>query len=134
MRYTLAIGAALLAGACAKSPESIAPAYVSHVSYQSWTCQQLQEEGARLQHALVIASEQQRNARTNDTVGVIFLGLPVSSLSGDNIAPQVANPQRPAQAVQTASNLRNCGFTVAMPATPPSKPVEQKSAATFSPH
>jgi hypothetical protein len=47
-------------------------------------------ESARLNQALARASTQQEQARGNDTVGVILLGLPVSSLSGDNIAPEIA--------------------------------------------
>jgi hypothetical protein len=100
--------AAQAAIGCAKRPESIAPAYVSHVSYQSWTCHQLGEESARISDALAVASEQQLNARTNDTVGVIFLGLPVSSLSGDNIAPQIARLKGEQEAVRKASNLKGC--------------------------
>ena len=94
---------------CAKKPESIAPAYVSHVIYQSWTCQQLGEEQQRLAAALATSSEQQQNARTNDTVGIIFLGLPVSSMSGDNIAPQIARLKGETEAVRTASITKNCG-------------------------
>jgi hypothetical protein len=97
---------------CAKSPESIAPAYVSTVNFQSWSCNQLAEEGRRLNQALAEASTQQRNARTNDTIGVIFLGLPVSSLSGDNIAPQIANLKGQMVAVQQAGSSKNCGFRV----------------------
>jgi hypothetical protein len=101
-----------LAGGCAKSPESIAPAYVSTVNFQSWSCNQVAEEGRRLSQALAEASTQQRNARTNDTIGVIFLGLPVSSLSGDNIAPQIANLKGQMVAVQQAGSSKNCGFRV----------------------
>ena len=100
---------ALTAVGCAKSPESIGPSYVSHVPYQSWKCQQLGEESARISNALAVASEQQSNARTNDTVGVIFLGLPVSSLSGDNIAPQIAHLKGEIEAVRKASTLKGCG-------------------------
>ena len=102
----------LAGGGCAKSPESIAPAYVSTVNFQSWSCNQLAEEGRRLSQALAEASTQQRNARTNDTIGVIFLGLPVSSLSGDNIAPQIANLKGQMVAVQQAGSSKNCGFRV----------------------
>jgi hypothetical protein len=98
----------LAGGGCAKSPESIAPAYVSTVNFQSWSCNQLAEEGRRLSQALAEA----RNARTNDTIGVIFLGLPVSSLSGDNIAPQIANLKGQMVAVQQAGSSKNCGFRV----------------------
>lgn len=85
---TAVIGAVL--SACAQSPDAIAPAYVSEVPYRSWACADLIEEVARVEGALVTASLQQEDARTNDTVGVIFLGLPVASLSGQNVAPQIA--------------------------------------------
>ncbi len=100
----------LIDAGCAKSPESIAPAYISTVNYQSWSCAQLAEEQGRLNQALAEASTQQRNARTNDTIGVIFIGLPVSSLSGDNIAPQIANLKGQIVAVQQAASLKNCGL------------------------
>jgi hypothetical protein len=111
----LLIGVAVALAGCAKSPESIAPAYVSSVNFQSWSCSQLAEEGRRLNQALAEASTQQRNARTNDTIGVIFIGVPVSSLSGDNIAPQIANLKGQIVAVQQAGNLRNCGLVAALP-------------------
>lgn len=103
------IAALAVLTACAKSPESIAPAYVSDIPYQSWTCQQLGEEQSRLSSALAIASKQQEDARTNDTVGVIFLGLPVSTLSGDNVAPEIARLKGTIAAVQTAATRNNCG-------------------------
>jgi hypothetical protein len=111
----LLIGAAVAIAGCAKSPESIAPAYVSTVNFQSWSCSQLAEEARRLNQALAEASTQQRNARTNDTIGVIFIGVPVSSLSGDNIAPQIANLKGQIVAVQQAGNLRNCGLVAELP-------------------
>src|SRR5262245_23271209 len=77
MRKSSAVLAAVLLAGCAKAPESIAPSYVSDVGYQSWTCEQLGGEQMRISQALATASTQQRKARTNDTVGVIFLGLPV---------------------------------------------------------
>jgi hypothetical protein len=111
----LLIGATAAIAGCAKSPESIAPAYVSAVNFQSWSCSQLAEEARRLNQALAEASTQQRNARTNDTIGVIFIGVPVSSLSGDNIAPQIANLKGQIVAVQQAGNLRNCGLVAELP-------------------
>jgi hypothetical protein len=101
---------ALAAVGCAKNPESIGPSYVSHVPYQSWNCQQLGEESARIGNALAVASEQQSNARSNDTVGVIFLGLPVSTLSGGNIAPQIARLKGEMGAVRKAVTLKGCGL------------------------
>lgn len=99
----------LLLGGCAKKPEAIAAAYVSHMQYQAYTCPQLAAEASRLDAALAQVSEAQRNARSGDVAGVILLGLPVSSMSGGNVADQVASVKGQQVAVQQAMNLRNCG-------------------------
>lgn len=98
-----------LVAACAPTPESIQPAYVSEVPYQSWTCQQLGEELGRLQNALSTASTQQNTARSNDIAGVIFLGLPVGSMSGQSIAPQIARYKGEQEAVNKAMIRNSCG-------------------------
>ena len=90
MRKTLVVVAATCATSCAPSPESIQAADVSEVPYRGWTCDQLGEESVRLNEALAIASVAQRSARTNDTVGILLMGLPVGSMSGRSIAPQIA--------------------------------------------
>jgi hypothetical protein len=122
---------ALSLAACAKSPESIAPAYVSEVGYHGYTCQQLGEEGTRLSAALATASAQQEKARTNDTVGVILIGLPVSSLSGDNIAPEIARLKGEQEAVRKATMFKQCGSAptaaISAPALKP-VPVQQPAA------
>ena len=60
------------------TPENITPSYVSPLTYKDYDCDQLGAESVRVADALTSASEQQRTARSNDTIGVIFLGLPVS--------------------------------------------------------
>ena len=101
-------GTIIVLSGCAKSPESISPSYISDVPYQSWSCAQLGQEELRLNEALSVASAQQKKARTNDTVGVILIGLPVSSLSGDNIAPEIARLKGQLEAINRAGNMKNC--------------------------
>jgi hypothetical protein len=111
------------AGACAPTPESIAPAYVSEVPYRSYTCEQLGEEQARLNQALATASAQQSNARSNDTVGIILIGLPVGSMSGQSIAPQIALYKGQLEAVHRASIRNSCPeLTRIQPALPTVSP------------
>jgi len=98
----------LTLGACAQSPEAIQPAYVSSVLYQSWTCLQLGEEQQHLASAFATASAQQNQARTNDTVGVLLIGLPVSSMSGENIASQIAHLKGEQEAVRQAMTHNSC--------------------------
>lgn len=94
--------------ACAPTPESIQPSYVSEVPYQSWTCTQLSEETGRLNAALATASTQQNSARSNDVAGVILLGLPVGSMSGQSIAPQIARYKGEQEAVHRAMIRNSC--------------------------
>lgn len=110
MRKCLLIGLAPLGllSACATAPENIAPAYVSNMQYQNWTCEQMVEELSRLGSALVSASSQQNKARSNDAVGVFFLGLPVASMSGGNVAPEIARLKGEQAAIQQAQSLKNC--------------------------
>ena len=108
MKKTPAFVAVFLAG-CATKPESIAPAYVSEMTYSPYTCQQLGEEQARLGAALATASDAQRHARSNDIAGVILLGLPVSSLSGSNQASQIARLKGELEASQKAAIIKSCG-------------------------
>ncbi|HEY7557150.1 MAG TPA: hypothetical protein VIH18_20300 [Candidatus Binatia bacterium] len=122
--------AVLLLVACAKSPESISPSYISDVGYQSWSCEQLGQEQMRLSHALASASTQQRKARTNDTVGVIFLGLPVSSLSGDNIAPEIARLKGENEAIIRAMRIKGCSTVQATAVPGPESPVKKQVKTT----
>lgn len=99
---------ALAISACAKSPESIAPSYVSEVPYQSYSCSQLGQEKARLEQAYSVAAKAQSDARTGDAVGVFFLGMPTSTLSGGNIAPEIANLKGQMTAVDRTIITKNC--------------------------
>lgn len=94
---------------CAAKPENIPPAYVSHIGYTSWDCQQLREEQTRLVSALSTASDAQRQARSNDIAGVILIGLPVSSLSGANQASNIARLKGELDALQKAMIQEKCG-------------------------
>ena len=101
-------GITLFTTSCATKPESIAPAYVSHMGYSQYDCEQLAGEQARLVTALSTSSDAQRKARTNDTVGVILLGLPVSSLSGSNQASNISRLKGELEAIQKSMVLKNC--------------------------
>ncbi|HTZ71090.1 MAG TPA: hypothetical protein VMB71_10610 [Acetobacteraceae bacterium] len=104
--------------ACAERPEAIAPAYVSYLQYSDLTCPQLGQELTRLDAALTAASAQQDHARAGDTWGVLLLGLPTASLSGENIAPQIATYKGQENAMQEAMIRKNCVASIATNADP----------------
>ncbi len=111
--------AAMLVAGCATSPENIQAQYVSHVPYMEWECSQLAAESIRTQQALATASVKQNETRSNDTAGVIFLGLPVSAMSGGNVAPEIARYKGEIEAINKAMTLKNCGTAPAAPAAQP---------------
>jgi hypothetical protein len=104
------IATAIVAGlaACAAPPEAIAPSYVSPISYNGLNCSDLSAEAARVDAALTQASQQQEQAHGNDIVGVLLIGVPVSTLSGTNVAPQVASLKGQQQAIQQAIVQKHC--------------------------
>lgn len=104
----VAAAAVILVAGCAKRPESIAPSYVSALPYQSLSCSQLAEEMARVNAAYTTAAQQQNDAADGDAVGVIFLGLPTSTLSGGNVAAQVASLKGQQEALQQTAIRKNC--------------------------
>lgn len=110
MKKLLLLSSLAILTGCATKPESIMPAYVSDMGYMQYTCDQLAEEQSRLHSALASASDAQRRARSNDTVGVIFLGLPVSSLSGSNQASHIARLKGELEALQRAAIKLDCGL------------------------
>lgn len=65
-------------------------------------------EAARVDNAFVRVAAQQEQARTNDTVGVILLGLPTASLSGGNVAPQIADLKGRKETLHQTQIQRNC--------------------------
>jgi hypothetical protein len=57
---------------------------------------------------LTAASSQQYQTRSNDVAGLVFIGLPVGSMSGGNVAPEIANYKGQIEAVQQAMIRKNC--------------------------
>lgn len=86
-----AVASAIALAGCAQSPKSISAAYISPNQYTGLSCKELSDEGQRADAALTQASAQQEQAHGSDVASVILIGVPVSTLSGSNVAPQVAS-------------------------------------------
>ena len=108
MKPLAAAALCLAVAACARAPERIPAAYVSPTNYQALDCAQLAQEAARLDSALAVASVQQRQARRGDTWGVLLIGLPVASISGENIAPEIARYKGEQAAVRQVATEKRC--------------------------
>ena len=107
-KSVLALAAIAMLAGCAKAPDSIAPSYVSEIPYQSYSCSQLGQEKARLEQAYAVTAKAQEDARTGDAWGVFLLGMPTSSLSGGNVAAEVASLKGQMVAVDKTIITKNC--------------------------
>jgi len=126
-KILLAVAFSAVCFSCATAPENISPAYVSELSYMKYSCQQLAEEQERLVAALATAADAQRKARSSDIAGWIFLGMPVSTLSGGNRASEIARLKGELQALHKAAILKKCNFELAEDPTVRKEKPEEKA-------
>jgi hypothetical protein len=103
----LLLGAMYLGG-CATLPEKISPADISDVSYRNWSCEQLSKEQPQLSAALNSTSAAQRRCRNTDIAGLLFIGLPVGTLTGCRKTAEIAKLKGELQALEHAAMAIHC--------------------------
>lgn len=117
MKFALSgLGAALLLSACAAAPEAIPAADIGRGAYAQHSCAQLGSRYLELTQEIENLSARQRSARTGDTVGVVLLGLPLSSMSGNDNETSIAVARGHLQEVEREAQAKNCSLP--RPATP----------------
>lgn len=115
--HSAVVAAVLLAG-CATSPKDIAPAYVSPVLYQNLTCDQLQQEAARVSSAASVATGAQEKQATTDTVAmttaIVLFWPALFFVGGDKAnAADIARLKGEMQAIEQANVAKGCGLQFA---------------------
>ena len=101
------LGAALLLGACAQAPETVAAAPVSEARYVGWNCPELRWELGRLDRNLADLYAEQRQSRNDDALGYVFLLAPAASMSGGDLRHQIALRKGEHEGAQRMT-LRRC--------------------------
>jgi hypothetical protein len=114
-----AVLAALLGG-CASRAADITPAYVSPVTYQSYTCQQLGQEAQAVSARAAQVSGAQDQKRTNDAVATgvaVVIFWPAAFLVGGDgpVAAELANLKGQMVAIEQASIQKKCGIQFQRP-------------------
>jgi hypothetical protein len=100
----LAVGLAL--GACAQTPESIAPAPMDEGRYGYLTCPEMGHEMARLHRGLANLSTEQSAKRVNDAVGWTHLLHPAHSARVRDIRSWIALHKGELDAIERAMARR----------------------------
>jgi hypothetical protein len=85
-----AFGAVLALGACAQSPDTIAPVPVEEALYEGFTCAEMGDEMRRVNRGVALLSAEQSTKQVNDTVGWIHLLGPAGSASRRDIRSWIA--------------------------------------------
>lgn len=75
--------------ACAPGPDAIAPIPMGG-AYAAADCRTAADALARERATLAALENRQRGAAAGDTIGVLLLGLPVSSMTGGDVSGQIA--------------------------------------------
>ena len=102
--------AALVLGACAQSPETIAPTPVDEARYGGLTCADMGHEMARLNQNVALLSTEQRAKRVNDAVGWTHLLHPAHSARTRDIRSHIALGKGELEAVERAMARRCPGL------------------------
>src|SRR5882757_9593228 len=109
----VALGAAL--GGCASSSAEIAPAYVSPVMYQAYTCPQLAQEAQAVSTRAASLSGVQDQKRTNDglaTAAAVVIFWPAAFFVGGDkqTAAELSQMKGQMVAIEQASIRKKCGI------------------------
>ena len=97
------------AAACAKQPDQIAAVDVGADSYARYSCSQLRTEETKISQELENLSAAQKSAASGDAWGVFLLGLPISSMSGNDKEALIAVAKGKLQQIDVQQERKNCG-------------------------
>lgn len=133
VRVFVAMAAGLALSACATKSADVAPAYVSPLQYQTFSCSQLAEEAQRVSAAATAASGAQDSQATKDavvtTAAVIVFWPAAFFVQGDKQnAAQLAQLKGQMDAIQQESIRKNCAITFQHAPPPPSRTPAQSYA------
>lgn len=94
--------------ACAKAPENIPAVSIGSNEYRGYSCRQLAEAEVKYTQALTNLSAAQKDAQSGDAMGVFLLGLPLSSMSGNDNETNIAVTKGHIQAIEAERARKGC--------------------------
>lgn len=108
MKTHIFLAAALVVSACAKQPDEIAAADIGPNPYLKQSCRNLAKLEITETQNLENLSAAQKSAASGDAVGVLLLGMPVSSMSGNDKETAISVTKGRIQAIEQAKASRGC--------------------------
>ncbi|WP_148043726.1 hypothetical protein [Paracoccus methylarcula] len=108
MKSIAILGSLAVLAACAKTPENISGIDLGDGGYSGYSCGQLQQEYVNLGHKLSNLYNEQRSAQTGDTLGVILIGVPMSSVGGGDKETEIAVVKGKIQSAEKVAIAKRC--------------------------
>ena len=93
--------------ACAKQPASIRPMSVAGL-YEGISCKQARLQYSKEAGKVPALVSSQQDAVTGDALGVFLIGVPVSSVAGDDIEGEIAATK--GKLIALSTKLDSCGI------------------------
>lgn len=106
MKHHMTILALPLLAACAQSPGSIAPVSMG-AAYTGLPCRQAAVDLTAERQSLAALESKQKGAVAGDAIGVFLIGVPVSSLTGGDVAGEIAAAKGRVLALD--ARVKSCG-------------------------
>lgn len=104
---TLTAAAVLISvAACAKGPDAIAPVAM-HNAFAAVPCADARSQLIQERQTLAALESKQRSAATGDALGVFLIGVPVSSLTGNDVSGQIGASKGKVLALE--NRMMSCG-------------------------
>lgn len=115
MRIAVSVLLALALAACAKSADQVTAAYVSPITFQTYTCHQLAEEAERVSARAVVLTGAQNKQATSDavatTVAVVIFWPAAFMVGGDNAqTAELARLKGEMETIEQVSIQKKCGI------------------------
>jgi len=107
-KFCIFLTASLAVIACAKRPENIAAVQMDTAHYEQMSCRSLAAEKSKITSELEALSADQNSAANSDAWGVFLLGMPWSSMSGNDQETLIAVAKGRLDAIDLVQAKKNC--------------------------
>ena len=107
-RFMVLAAIVAIVSACAKDPEQIAAVSMDDTTYARQNCTQLAKQEVYQEQLLKALSADQKKAKSGDAWGVFLLGLPISSMSGNDKETQIAVTKGRLDAIERQKSAKKC--------------------------
>ena len=98
----------LIIASCAKRPDEIAAVKMETAAYERMSCRSLATEEAKVTAELNSMSAAQNSAASSDALGVFLLGIPWSSMSGNDQEALISVAKGRIDAINTVQASKGC--------------------------